>query len=315
MNPSRAATTTVDFSAGPALFRASSTRVVEKGFQNALALLASKEQTKALPPFAIGEEVECLRLHPEQHFTMGPPRYTDATIVKTLEEKGIGRPSTYAPIISVLLDRYYVVRKSRQLIPTILGKIINDMLSKSFPELLDPSFTAAMELRLDAVEEGTNDWHSMIAEFYGPFQSKVQSVADTLESVKGVMDEKTDVICELCGRPLVKKLGRYGFFLACTGFPECKNTKPVPLAPCPRPDCGGQIVARKRKRGRGREFYGCTNYPTCDFVTYFKPTDSPCPKCGYFLVEKEDRQRGTYKSCINPECDYLHTKEADDQSA
>jgi DNA topoisomerase I len=155
----------------------------------------------------------------------------------------------------------------------------------------------------------------MIRDFYGPFQDKVTSVQETLESVKGVMDEKTDVICELCGRPLVKKLGRYGFFLACTGFPECKNTKPVPLASCPRPGCGGQIVARKRKRGRGREFYGCTNYPTCDFVTYFKPTDSPCPKCGHFLVEKEDRQRGTYKSCINPECDYLHTKEADDQSA
>ena len=315
MNPSRASTTTVDFAAGRCLFRASSTKVVEKGFQKALALLASKEQTKALPVFQAGEDVERIKFHPEQHFTMGPPRFTDATIVKTLEEKGIGRPSTYAPIISVLLDRYYVVRKSRQLIPTILGKIINDMLSKSFPELLDPNFTAAMELKLDQVEEGKSDWQTMIREFYGPFQSKVTSVQESLESVKGVMDEKTDVVCDVCGRPMVKKLGRYGFFLACTGFPECKNTKPVPLATCPRPGCGGQIVARKRKRGRGREFYGCTNYPTCDFVTYFKPTDSPCPKCGWFLVEKEDRQRGTYKSCINPECDYLHTKEADDQSA
>jgi DNA topoisomerase-1 len=309
MNPSRASTTSVDFSAGDCLFRASSTRVVEKGFQKALSLLASKEQTKALPAFEPGESVELVKFHPEQHFTMGPPRYTDATIVKTLEEKGIGRPSTYAPIISVLLDRYYVVRKSRQLIPTILGKIINDMLSKSFPELLDPSFTAAMELRLDAVEEGTTDWQTMIREFYGPFQDKVLSVQETLESVKGVMDEKTDVVCEICGRPMVKKLGRYGFFLACTGFPECKNTKPVPLATCPRPGCGGQIVARKRKRGRGREFYGCTNYPECDFVTYFKPIDSKCPKCDWFLVEKEDRQRGSYKSCINPACDYLHTRD------
>jgi DNA topoisomerase-1 len=315
MNPSKASTTAVDFAAGRCIFRASSTKVVEKGFQKALSLLASKEQTKALPAFQAGEDVERIKFHPEQHFTMGPPRYTDATIVKTLEEKGIGRPSTYAPIISVLLDRYYVVRKARQLIPTILGKIINDMLSKSFPELLDPSFTAAMELQLDEVEEGKSDWQTMIREFYGPFQGKVAAVQETLESVKGVMDEKTDVVCDVCGRPMVKKLGRYGFFLACTGFPECKNTKPVPLASCPRPGCGGQIVARKRKRGRGREFYGCTNYPTCDFVSYFKPTDSPCPKCGQFLVEKEDRQRGTYKSCINPECDYLHTKEADDQSA
>jgi DNA topoisomerase-1 len=309
MSPSKASTTTADFSAGVYTFRASSTRVVEKGFQKALSLLASKEQTKALPALSVGEAVERHKFHPEQHFTMGPPRFTDATIVKTLEEKGIGRPSTYAPIISVLLDRYYIVRKSRQLIPTILGKIINDMLSKSFPELLDPNFTAAMELRLDQVEEGTTDWRTMIRDFYGPFRGLVDSVEQSLESVKGVMDEKTDVICEICGRPMVKKLGRYGFFLACTGFPECKNTKPVPLAPCPRPDCGGQIVARKRKRGRGREFYGCTNYPACDFVTYFKPIDSKCPQCGWFLVEKEDRQRGTYKSCINPACDYLHTKE------
>jgi len=315
MNPSKASTTTVDFSAGRCIFRASSTKVVEKGFQKALSLLAAKEQTKALPVFSPGEAVERLKFHPEQHFTMGPPRFTDATIVKTLEELGIGRPSTYAPIISTLLDRYYVVRKARQLMPTILGKIINDMLSKSFPELLNPSFTAAMELKLDEVEEGKSDWQTMIRDFYGPFQEKVTSVQETLESVKGVMDEKTDVICEVCGRPMVKKLGRYGFFLACTGFPECRNTKPVPLAACPRSGCGGQIVARKRKRGRGREFYGCTNYPTCDFVTYFKPTDSPCPKCGHFLVEREDRQRGMYKACINPECDYLHAKEADDQSA
>ena len=210
MNPSRASTMTVDFTAGRCTFRASSTRVVEKGFQKALSLLASKEQTKALPALEIGEEVERITILPEQHFTMGPPRFTDATIVKTLEEKGIGRPSTYAPIISVLLDRYYVVRKARQLIPTVLGKIINDMLSKSFPELLDPSFTAAMEKRLDAVEEGSSDWQSMIREFYGPFQEKVASVQETLESVKGVMDEKTDVVCDICGRPMVKKLGRFG---------------------------------------------------------------------------------------------------------
>ncbi|HVP19837.1 MAG TPA: type I DNA topoisomerase, partial [Spirochaetia bacterium] len=315
MSPSKTSTTTVDIQAGEAIFRASSTRVVEKGFQKALTLLASKEQTKALPPLGVGDPLTLVKFHPEQHFTSGPPRYTDATIVKTLEELGIGRPSTYAPIISVLLDRYYVVRKSRQLIPTVLGKIINDLLTRSFPELLDPNFTAAMEEKLDEVEEGKMDWQSMIRDFYGPFKGKVASVLETLESIKGVMDEKTDVVCEVCGRPMVKKLGRYGFFLACTGFPECKNTKPVPLAPCPRPGCGGQIVARKRKRGRGREFYGCTNYPACDFVTYFKPTDSQCPKCGWPLVEKEDKQRGTYKSCINPSCDYLHTREADEQSA
>jgi DNA topoisomerase-1 len=315
MSPAKTVTITVDVSAADAVFRASSTRVLDKGFQKALTLLASKEKSKALPALEPGEALDCVKFHPEQHFTSGPPRYTDATIVKILEEKGIGRPSTYAPIISVLLDRFYVVRKSRQLVPTVLGRIINDLLTRSFPELLDPGFTAAMEEKLDQVEEGKLDWKTMIGDFYGPFKDKMTSVTETLESVKGVMDEQTDVVCEICGRPMVKKLGRYGFFLACTGFPECKNTKPVPLAACPRPGCGGQIVARKRKRGRGREFYGCTNYPACDFVTYFPPTDTKCPKCGYFLVEKEDKQRGSYKSCINPECDYLHTKEADDQSA
>jgi DNA topoisomerase-1 len=315
MGPARTATITVDVAAGEAIFRATSTRTVEKGFQKVLSLLASKEKVKALPTLTAGEKLVCMKFHPEQHFTSGPPRFTDATIVKTLEEKGIGRPSTYAPIISVLLDRYYVVRKSRQLIPTLLGKIINDLLTRSFPELLDPGFTASMEEKLDQVEEGRLEWKSMIGEFYGPFTKKMAAVMETLESVKGVMDEKTNVVCDRCGRPMVKKLGRYGFFIACTGFPECMNTKPVPLAACPRPGCGGQIVARKRKRGRGREFYGCTNYPACDFVIYFPPTDTKCPKCGYFLVEKEDKQRGTYKSCINPACDYLHTKEADDQSA
>jgi DNA topoisomerase-1 len=155
----------------------------------------------------------------------------------------------------------------------------------------------------------------MIRDFYGPFAARLEEVQHRLESQKGVMDEATDAVCELCGRPMVKKLGRYGFFIACTGFPECRNTRPVPLAACPKPGCTGKVVARKRKKGRGREFYGCTRYPECDFVTYFKPIDQRCPKCGQFLVEKEDRQRGTYKSCINPDCDYLHTREAEDQRA
>jgi DNA topoisomerase I len=321
MGPARTLTVAVDIEAVPAgggapsVFRASSTRMVEKGFQKALTVLAGKETTKALPALAAGETLEWLGFHPEQHFTSGPPRFTDATIVKTLEERGIGRPSTYAPIISVLLDRYYVVRKARQLVPTVLGRIINDLLTRSFPELLDPGFTAGMEEKLDGVEDGRSDWQSMIREFYGPFAARVEEVQHRLESQKGVMDEATDAVCELCGRPMVKKLGRYGFFIACTGFPECRNTRPVPLAACPKPGCTGTVVARKRKKGRGREFYGCTRYPECDFVTYFKPIDQRCPKCGQFLVEKEDRQRGTYKSCINPDCDYLHTREADDERA
>jgi len=323
MIPARTVTSTADISAGEALFRASSTRTTLPGFQRVLSVLATKEQGKALPALAEGEALEFLRHISEQHFTSGPARYTDATIIKALEEKGIGRPSTYAPIISVLLDRYYVVRKSRQLVPTQLGRIINNLLTAQFPELLNENFTASLERRLDEVEERKASWDEVVSEFYRGFKVQVDHVMDTLESIKGVLDEPTEFICEKCGRPLVKKLGRYGFFLACTGFPECRNTRAVPLADCPKPGCGGKIIARRRKGGRGKEFYGCTNYPQCDFVTYYKPANASCPQCGHFLVEKQDKQRGSYKACINPQCDYLHTpdgastehQDAEDQSA
>jgi DNA topoisomerase-1 len=315
MTPAKTETLTVDLRIKEGLFRVSTTRVVTPGFQSVLKLLKSKEKTKVLPRLNVGEELEILHFHPEQHFTSGPARYTDATIIKALEEKGIGRPSTYAPIISVLLNRYYVVRKNRQLVATQLGRIINTLLSDSFPDLVNENFTAEMEKKLDEIAENKQRWADIIADFYASFKPHVDHVMETLESVKGVLDEPTDLICEKCGRPMVKKLGRYGFFIACTGFPDCRNTRAVPLADCPRPGCDGQIVARRKQGGRGKEFYGCSNYPDCDFVTHFKPTRLKCPQCGYFLVEKEDKQRGAYKSCINPECHYLHTQEGEDQSA
>jgi len=172
-----------------------------------------------------------------------------------------------------------------------------------------------MEKRLDEIESDREKWIDVLREFYSGFKPQVDHVMQTLESIKGILDEPTDYVCEKCGRPLVKKLGRFGFFLACTGFPECRFTRPVPLADCPREGCGGKIVARRRQGGRGKEFYGCTNYPACDFVTYFKPLEQRCPRCGQFLVEKEDKQRGAYKSCINPDCDYLHTQEVEDESS
>jgi DNA topoisomerase-1 len=315
MKPGRSSTITVDIRAAAAIFRASSTSVVQRGYQKVLRVLAPKNVKKALPRLEVGEALEALRFHPEQHFTSGPARYTDATIIKTLEEKGIGRPSTYAPIISVLLDRYYVVRKNRQLAATQLGRIINKLLTENFSELVNENFTAEMEKRLDDIEGGNESWSTVVEEFYREFKPQVDHVMESLESIKGVLDEPTDLVCEKCGRPMVKKLGRYGFFIACTGFPECRNTKPVPLADCPRPGCDGKIVARRGQKGRGREFYGCTNYPECDFLTYDRPTGSTCPRCGQFLVAKEDKQRGPYKACINPECDYLHTHTAEDKSA
>ena len=193
MNPAQTVTTTADIRAGEALFRASSTRVTQPGFQRVLSVLATKEQGKALPALAVGEALELLRHHPEQHFTSGPARYTDATIVKALEEKGIGRPSTYAPIISVLLDRYYVVRKSRQLTPTQLGRIINNLLTAQFPALLDESFTASLERRLDEVEEQREPWEQVVGDFYRGFKVQVDHVMETLESIKGVLDEPTDL--------------------------------------------------------------------------------------------------------------------------
>ncbi len=312
MNNAKSRTTSVEIKAGDALFRISASKVVEKGFYNVIKLLSSKEDSSGtLPSLKEGEKLDTTKFHPEQHFTQGPPRFTDASIVKMLEEKGIGRPSTYAPIISVLLDRYYVTRNNRQLVPTQLGRIINTLLVDSFPEVINENFTVEIEQKLDLVEENEVEWPKIMADFYFPFHNKVEEVMETLESQKGSMDEPTDKICDKCGKPMIKKLGRFGFFLACSGFPECFNTTSVPLAKCPKPDCGGEIIARKTK-GRGKEFYGCTNYPECDFISHFKPINADCPKCNHFMVEKHDKKRGTYKSCINPDCDYLHTAGEED---
>jgi DNA topoisomerase-1 len=307
MNNAKSKTTSVDIVAGDALFRVSSGKLSHKGFYNVIRTLSSKEEvTGNLPSLKKDEILSSGKFYPEQHFTQGPARYTDASMVKTLEEKGIGRPSTYAPIISVLLDRYYVTRNNKQLVPTMLGKIICKILVESFPEVINEQFTSDVENNLDKVEQNSLVWNGMIADFFGPFRNRVEQVMENQESLKGTLDEPTDEICDKCGKPMVKKLGRFGYFLACSGFPECHNTKSVPLAKCPRKGCDGHIVARKTK-GRGKEFYGCTNYPECDFISHFKPIDVYCPKCGWFLVEKYDKKNGSYKSCINPECDYLHS--------
>lgn len=308
MNNAKTRTTSVDIEAGDALFRVSASKLIEKGFYSVMKVLSSKEEvTGNIPALKEGEILDSAhKFYPEQHFTSGPARYTDASIVKMLEEKGIGRPSTYAPIISVLLDRYYVTRNNRQLMPTVLGKMISKILVESFPDVINEKFTAEVENELDAVEQDKVVWNDMIRDFYGPFKKRVEEVEHNTESIKGFLDEKTDLICEKCGKPMVKKLGRFGFFLACSGFPECHNTKSIPLAKCPIKGCNGDIIERKSK-GRGKSFYGCTNYPKCSFISHFKPIDATCPKCGWFMVEKFDKKNGTYKSCINPDCDYLHS--------
>ena len=303
--------TSYTIAAGEALLRAGSSRLVQKGYYKVMNVSVSREEKgDMIPELQIGETLTLAGYEPEQHFTQGPARFTDSSIVKILEEKGIGRPSTYAPIISTLLDRYYITRENKQLVPTTLGKIINNMLVEYFSDVIDVVFTANMETILDDVEESHKDWIKPVKEFFGPFKEKVDSVMENFASIKGKLDEPTDFVCEKCGKPMVKKLGRNGFFLACTGFPECRNTKSIPLARCPRKDCGGHIIARKKAQGRGRIFYGCTNYPECEFVTYYKPSNLYCPKCGWFLVERYDKKNGSYKACINPECNYLHTQDS-----
>jgi len=311
MNNAKSRTVSVDIKviAGEeeGLFRVSGTKLIEKGFYRIIKLLSSKEEnTGSYPSLKNGEKVMVEKFHSEQHFTQGPARFSDASIVRTLEEKGIGRPSTYASIISVLLDRYYVTRSNKQLVPTVLGKLINEVLVEHFPLYVDADFTASMETKLDAVEENKVSWPEMIREFWFPFKNTVDEVSKSVESYKGTLDEVTDLVCEKCGKPMLKKLGRFGFFLACSGFPECRNTKSIPLAKCPK--CSGDVVARKTK-GRGKEFYGCTNYPECDFICHFKPIKQDCPKCGFFMVEKYDKKNGAHKVCINPDCDYLHAVE------
>jgi DNA topoisomerase-1 len=189
-------------------------------------------------------------------------------------------------------------------VPTVLGKLINDVLVEHFQLYVDADFTASMETKLDEAEENRVSWPEMIREFWAPFKTAVDEVSKTIESFKGTLDEVTEFTCEKCGKHLMKKLGRFGYFLACSGFPECRNTKSIPLAKCPK--CSGDVVARKTK-GRGKEFYGCTNYPECDFISHFKPIKQNCPKCGFFMVEKYDKKNGSHKACINPDCDYLHS--------
>lgn len=299
------AVTTADIAIGDALFRCSTSRFLDRGFLAITKTLAPKEikDAHSAPVLVPGELLTLEGFSPEQHFTQGPSRFTDASIIKAMEELGIGRPSTYAPTISVLLERYYVTRETRQLTPTTLGRMINDILVESFPEVVNTGFTADMETRLDEVDEARADWVQVLSEFYGPFKQKVDIIMASLSSYRGSLDEPTDVLCDKCGKPMVKKLGRFGFFLACTGFPDCRTTKSIPLATCPK--CGGDVVARRTVKGKGREFYGCDRYPECDFLTYDKPTGKKCPGCSWPLVEKNDRRSGARHLCSNPDCTFI----------
>lgn len=299
MTPEHSEVITVNLECSDYLFRAGGNRVIFKGFTEIEK--TSRTEKNVLPVLKEGDSVTVSEYKSEQHFTTPPPRFNDASLVKFLEESGIGRPSTYAPTIDTLIKRYYVVRSGRQMVPTILGKIVNNIMSDNFAPLVSIDFTAGMEEKLDKVESAETDWSDMLEEFYGPFKELLDKAAHNIEEMKGILDEETDFVCEKCGKKMVKKLGRFGFFLACSGFPECRNSKSLPLGKCPK--CDGNVIKRASSAGRG-VFYGCSNYPECEFLTRETPSDRNCPKCEKLLFTKKVKGRGEELVCHNPECGF-----------
>ncbi|NLI11943.1 type I DNA topoisomerase [Pelotomaculum propionicicum] len=303
-------TTSVDINAGPCVFRATGSVIKFPGFMKVYTESRDndeKDEESLLPELKEGEEVEARKLTPKQNFTQPPPRYTEATLVKTLEEKGIGRPSTYAPIVETIIKRGYVVRENKQFYPTELGDIVVSLLKNHFHDVIDVEFTAGMEEKLDEIEEGDLDWVKVLDDFYWPFNSTLEKAEEEIGHVQ-VADEVTEEVCEQCGRNMVIKLGRFGKFLACPGFPECRSTRPL-LEPvgvkCPR--CEGELVARRSKKGR--KFFGCSRFPDCDFVTWDQPSKVKCPACGDLMVEKKSAGKASSLRCINPNCSHKLTPE------
>jgi DNA topoisomerase-1 len=295
-------TLSVDVAGGAYVFRATGSRVKFPGFlilYHESTDQGDDEREKWLPALAAGDPLATSEIAPEQHFTQPPPRYTEASLVRALEERGIGRPSTYAPTIETIKKRGYVTGRDRRLTPTEIGVMVNDLLVEHFPNVVDVDFTASMESDLDKVEEGTVDWQHVIRDFYGPFEKTLERAEAAIPVVE-LPEVEIGESCPQCARPLVRKHGRFGEFIACSGFPECKYTRPIGIGvACPK--CGGDVVARRSKRGR--TFYGCSTYPNCDFTAWDRPTDQPCSKCGSLTLLRLLR-RGNELRCTNPECQH-----------
>ncbi|HHU75288.1 MAG TPA: type I DNA topoisomerase [Firmicutes bacterium] len=297
-----------DIAAGDYLFKASGSKLKFAGFT--VIYHDKMDKDKSIPHLKEGQVLELQTLLPEQHFTQPPARYTEASLVKALENKGIGRPSTYSPIIETVQGRGYVLREGKTFRPTELGFIIVDIMKQFFPEVIDIDFTAQLENMLDKVESGQYSGLRLLKDFYEPFQNRLRIATEKMEKI-GLEDEVTEEVCPLCGKNLVKKYGRYGVFLACPGFPECRFTmKPRANTGVGCPMCKGEIVERRTKRGK--LFFGCSNYPDCTFVSWDRPVDKKCPKCGHIMIEKKVRG-GTTVRCSNKECDYQETEEMEDK--
>ena len=306
-------TTQATISAGKYLFKASGYNVAFEGF-TALYEESKDEEEKAgkdLPPLEVGMKLKVKDLKGNQHFTQPPPRYTEASLIKTLEENGIGRPSTYAATISTITTREYVTREGKAFKPTELGEVITKLMKERFPKIVNVKFTAQVEDELDAVQRGDEDWVDTLQKFYDDFDKTVQKAKKEMDGVKiQLKEDETDVICEKCGRKMVVKVGRYGKFLACPGYPECKNVKKIVNdtgAECPK--CGGKIIQRKSKKGR--VFYGCSEYPKCDFVSWDPPSKERCPVCGKTLMQKKSKDKTLY--CVTPDCTFPGKRPEEDE--
>ncbi len=303
MQQARYEITSVKIAAGDYRFTVSASKILFDGFRSVYIETDEEKEENNVLVKAIDMDTVLTKeeLQSKQHFTQPPAHYTEASLVKTLEELGIGRPSTYAPTISTIISRRYVAKEQKNLYLTELGEVVNHMMKKSFPSIVDVNFTANMEGLLDRVEEGAVEWKSVIRNFYPDLEQAVETAEKELETVK-IEDEVTDVICEECGRNMVIKYGPHGKFLACPGFPECRNTKPylekVGVA-CPK--CGKDVVIRKTKKGR--KYYGCEDNPNCDFMSWQKPSKEKCPQCGGYMVEK-----GNKLLCADEKCGYIVSK-------
>ncbi len=295
-------TTQAQISAGDYIFRSSGFTV---GFDGYTALYEegkdeSEEKAKELPKLEEGMKVKPKEVLGNQHFTQPPPRFTEASLIKTLEENGIGRPSTYAATISTITSREYVTREAKSFKPTELGEVTTQLMKERFPDIVNVKFTAGMENELDKVENGDADWIKTLHEFYTPFKTVVDKAKKEMEGVKiQLKEDQTDIICDKCGRQMVVKFGRYGKFIACPGYPECKNIKKmVKETGCECPKCGGKIIEKKTKRSR--VFYGCDHYPECDFVSWDPPVQDKCPLCGKTMLQKKTKGKEMY--CVNENC-------------
>lgn len=299
MSPAKYETTSIKIAAGQYRFSVAASKIVFEGFRAVYVESDEEKEENNVLVKSIDKDSKLTKeeLEPKQHFTQPPAHYTEASLVKTLEELGIGRPSTYAPTISTIIARRYVAKENKNLYMTEIGEVVNNIMKQSFPSIVDENFTANMEGLLDMVAEGKVAWKSVISNFYPDLEEAVQVAEKEQESVK-IEDEVTDVICEECGRNMVIKYGPHGRFLACPGFPECRNTKPyLEKIGVPCPVCGKDIVLRKTKKGR--KYYGCEDNPTCEFMSWQKPSKEKCPKCGSYMVEK-----GNKLLCANEECGY-----------